>query len=73
MTFLRVPEIHDGFEWTVFLTRDMTVRNVINTTCEQLGLVKSLPVPGGGAIDYAIEEFQPGSEDTNTIGTQPFS
>lgn len=60
LTFLRVPEIHDGFEWRVYLSPSLSVEDVINTVCEQLGLVKSLPVPGGGAIEYAIEELRDG-------------
>lgn len=53
---LRVMEIHDGFRWTVYLTRLMTVGQVVKTVCEQLGLTKSLPIPGGGAVDYVLEE-----------------
>lgn len=56
LCFLRVMEIHDGFRWTVYLTRSMTVGQVVKTVCEQLGLTKSLPVPGGGAVDYVLEE-----------------
>ena len=62
ISFLRVPEVHDGFRWTVYLSRSMTVGDVIRAVCEQLGLVKSLPVAGGGVIDYAIEAFTPGPE-----------
>lgn len=54
--FLRVMEIHDGFRWTVYLTRSMTVGQVVKTVCEQLGLTKSLPILGGGAVDYVLEE-----------------
>ena len=56
LVFLRVMEIHDGFRWTVYLTRSTSVSDVIKTVCEQLGLAKSLPVPGGGNIDYVLEE-----------------
>ena len=56
LSFLRVPEIHDGFEWSVYLSRHMTVQDVVKAVCERFGLVKALPVAGGGAIDYAIEE-----------------
>ena len=56
LSFLRVPEIHDGFEWTVYITRRSTVQNVIDSICEQLGLIKSLPVPGSATLDYSIEE-----------------
>lgn len=56
LVFMRVPEIHDGFEWKVYISRSTTVKDVIHCVCEQLGLVKSLPVPGGGSIEYAIEK-----------------
>lgn len=55
LTFLRVPEIHDEFEWDLFITRRMTVADAIAGVCEQLGLAKSLPGTGGAAVDYAIE------------------
>ncbi|KAL5507835.1 hypothetical protein ACEPAH_5453 [Sanghuangporus vaninii] len=67
LSFLRVPEIHDGFEWTVYLSRNMTVQDVVKAVCESLGLLKTLPVPGGGAIEYAIEVFSPGLDDANAI------
>ncbi|KAL5527808.1 hypothetical protein ACEPAG_6609 [Sanghuangporus baumii] len=64
-SFLRVPEIHDGFEWTVYLSRSMTVQDVVKAVCESLGLLKALPVPGGGTIEYAIEVFSPGLDDAD--------
>lgn len=54
--FLRVPEIHDGFRWKVFIARTTTVREAIDLVVEQLGLMKVLPVPGGGTLDYVLEE-----------------
>lgn len=54
--FLRVPEIHDGFQWKVFLARTTTVRDAVDLVVEQLGLMKALPIPGGGALDYVLEE-----------------
>ncbi|THH12248.1 hypothetical protein EW145_g96 [Phellinidium pouzarii] len=65
-SFLRVPEIHDGFEWTIYLTRSMAVKDVINDVCEQLGLVRSLPVLDGGTIEYAIEENWVDKADSHT-------
>ena len=29
---------------------------VIDTVIQELGLTKSLPVPGGGALEYVLEE-----------------
>ena len=55
-TFLRVPEIHDGFQWKLFLSRQSTVRNALDAVIDELGLTKSLPVPGGGTLEYVLEE-----------------
>ena len=55
LAFLRVPEIHDGFEYKVFVSRTMTVSDVIHTVIEELGLARSLPVPGG-KFEYVLEE-----------------
>lgn len=54
--FLRVPEIHDGFQWKVFVSRSTTVQAALDTVIQELGLTKSLPVPGGGALEYVLEE-----------------
>ncbi|TCD69208.1 hypothetical protein EIP91_008311, partial [Steccherinum ochraceum] len=56
ISFLRTPEVHDGFEYKVFFGRTSTVRNAIDQVTEELGLTKSLPVPGGGALEYVLEE-----------------
>ena len=55
-TFARVPEIHDSFEWKVFISKTMTVNDVVSLATEELGLVKSLPIPGSGSIEYVLEE-----------------
>ncbi|KAJ3556352.1 hypothetical protein NP233_g11996 [Leucocoprinus birnbaumii] len=54
--FLRVPEIHDGFEYKVFIGRNSLVKEVVGVVLRELGLVRSLPVPGGGSISYVMEE-----------------
>lgn len=56
LTFLRVPEIHDGYEYKFFISRITTVREVLERVTEELGLTKSLPFPGGGVLEYVIEE-----------------
>jgi hypothetical protein len=56
LSFLRVPEIHDGFSWKSFIARSTTVREVIDSVSDELGLTKALPVPGGGVLDYILEE-----------------
>ncbi|KAJ8462763.1 hypothetical protein ONZ45_g17814 [Pleurotus djamor] len=56
MSFLRVPEIHDDFKYKIFVHNAMTVKDVVDLVSEELGLAKSLPIPGGGAFEYVIEE-----------------
>jgi diaphanous 1 len=56
LTILRVPEIHDGYEYTIYISRTTTVQDAINVATEELGLTKSLPIPGGGNLDYVLEE-----------------
>ena len=62
LSFARVPEIHDGFNWVVYYARSSTVEDVIRRVIEELGLAKSLPVPGGGRIEYVIEDGNKGAQ-----------
>jgi diaphanous 1 len=56
VSFLRIPEIHDGFAWKCFFSRNTAVQDVIESVLDSLGLTRSLPVPGGGAVHYVLEE-----------------
>ncbi|KAK0190552.1 armadillo-type protein [Armillaria mellea] len=56
LSFLRVPEIHDDFRYKVFISKTTTIHDVINAVIDELGLTKSLPVPGGGNLEYVLEE-----------------
>jgi len=56
LSFVRVPEIHETFTWKVFFTRESTVKEVVNSVVEELGLAKTLPVPGAGTLEYVLEE-----------------
>lgn len=56
LSFLRVPEIHDGYDYKFFISRTMTVNDVITSVVEELGLTKTLPIPGGGPLEYVLEE-----------------
>jgi diaphanous 1 len=56
VSFLRVPEIHDNFTWRCFFSRTTTVRDVVESILDTLGLSRSLPVSGGGAVRYVLEE-----------------
>lgn len=53
---LRIPQIDDGFEWTVFFGKDATVEDVVNNIVQELGLLKVVPSSrGGGQIEYVLE------------------
>jgi diaphanous 1 len=56
LSFLRVPEIHDGYEYKVFVSRSTIVEDVITRVIDELGLAKSLPIPGAGNLEYIVEE-----------------
>lgn len=56
ISFLRVPEIHDGFSWRCFFSRAATVADVSQSILDALGLTRSLPGPGGGTVLYVLEE-----------------
>lgn len=65
LSFLRVPEIHDTFAYKCFISRDMSVEEVVNRVQEELGLAGVLVIPGGGAganasvggaLEYVLEE-----------------
>lgn len=68
LTFARVPEIHETFTWKVFFARKSTVKDVTEKVIEELGLAKTLPVPGTGTLEYVLEEvFEDGKfEPTST-------
>lgn len=76
-SFLRVPEVHDGFQWKTFISRTSTVQNAIDSVAGELGLTKSLPIPGGGALEYVLEEvWVDGDTERKTaeclVGIAPF-
>lgn len=56
LSFLRVPEIPDEFEYKFFISRTMTVADVLESIINELGLTKSSPIPGGGNLEYVLEE-----------------
>ena len=60
LQLLRIPEIHDGFQWKRFLAYSTTVDDVIQGVCEELGLTKHIPGPAGGPVEYVMEQvWQP--------------
>lgn len=66
-TFLRVPEVHDGYEYKFFISKTMAVSEVIDSIMEELGLTKSLPIPGGGNLEYVLEEVWVDKNTESTI------
>lgn len=56
LLFLRVPEIHDGYEYKFFVSRSMKVNEVIECIVDELGLARSSSLPGGGNLEYILEE-----------------
>ncbi|KAJ6566849.1 hypothetical protein B0H19DRAFT_941165 [Mycena capillaripes] len=55
-SFLRIREIYDDFEYKLFLSRNATAKEVVGTVVEELGLTKTLFTPGGGDLEYMLEE-----------------
>lgn len=55
-SFLRVWEIHDEFEYKIFISTSTTVAEVIDEVVRELGLAETLPIPGGGNLEYTLEE-----------------
>ncbi|KAJ3796793.1 armadillo-type protein [Lentinula aff. detonsa] len=54
--FLRLPEIHDSFVYKCFISRQTLVSTVISQVVDELGLALSIPIPGGGPLEYVLEE-----------------
>jgi hypothetical protein len=73
VSFLRVPEIHDGFVWKCFFSRTTTVRDVVESILDTLGLTRSLPVPGGGSVHYVLEEVWAEGDTESEFHAPPHS
>lgn len=57
LTFLRVPEVYDGFKWTVFIGKDASVGDVIDGIVDELGLIKQMPGSKlGETVNYALQQ-----------------
>ncbi|KAJ3859957.1 hypothetical protein EV359DRAFT_75418 [Lentinula novae-zelandiae] len=56
LSFLRLPEIHDSFVYKLFISRQTLVSTVITQVIDELGLALSIPIPGGGPLEYIMEE-----------------
>jgi diaphanous 1 len=53
---IRIPEYEEDLEVEWFLARSTTVEDVISGVIEEIGLPKVISGPGGGAVDYVLEE-----------------
>jgi diaphanous 1 len=72
LDFRRVPEVHDEFYRKVFFSRQSTAENLVTHVVEELGLTKSLPVPGSGNLEYVIEEvWTDGSAESKLVSIKP--
>lgn len=56
VSFLRVPEIHDGYEYRLYISQKTTIMDLVTSIIEELGLAKSLAILGVGSLEYAVEE-----------------
>lgn len=52
----RIPDLEDDIELEWFLSRNTTVLDMVNGVIEELDLAKVIPGPGGGNVDYVLEE-----------------
>lgn len=52
----RIPDLDDDIELDWFLARGTTVFDVVNGVVEELGLTRAIAGPGGGNVDYVMEE-----------------
>lgn len=72
LSFARVPEIHDGFEYKEFVSSQTIASEVIEAVIEGLGLSRSLPIPGASALEYVLEEvWTDGDEESTFIPHTP--
>jgi hypothetical protein len=71
VSFLRVPEIHDGFTWKCFFSRTTTVRDIVDSILDTLGLSRSLPMPGAGTVRYVLEEVWAEGETESELQVSP--
>lgn len=53
---MRIPDLEDDIDIEWFLARTTTAEEVVNTVTEELGLPKVISGPGGGTVDYVLEE-----------------
>lgn len=56
LSLLRIPEIHDTFVYKCFISRKTLTSAVISRIIDELGLPLSISIPGGGALEYVLEE-----------------
>ena len=56
VAFCRIPQVHDGYEWGLFISRDTTVETAMESVVNELGLSRNLPFLGSGNFEHVLEE-----------------
>ncbi|PVF96346.1 FH2-domain-containing protein [Serendipita vermifera] len=56
LSTLRIPDVDDDLEFQWFLARGTTVEEVMNGVVEEMGLSRVITGPGGGVVEYVLEE-----------------
>jgi hypothetical protein len=65
-----VPEIYDGFESKFYISHKTTAAELVASVIGELGLTKSLPIPGGGNLEYVVEEvWVHGAEESTSTSS----
>lgn len=70
--FSRVPEIPDDFKYKLFISRTTTISSAIETIMEELGLAKTIPIPGAGNLEYVMEEVWIDGESQSAVVSCPW-
>jgi diaphanous 1 len=56
LTSLRIPDVDDDLEFQWFLAHSTTVEEVMNGVIEEMGFSRVITGPGGGVVEYVLEE-----------------
>lgn len=62
LSCVRIPDLEDGLELEWFLARTTTADDLISAVVENLGFARVITGPGGGTVDYVLEEAWTTSE-----------
>jgi diaphanous 1 len=73
LTFARVPEIDEDFTWKMFITRGTTVEEVVEAVGAELGIARVIYGPGGGSVDYVLEEVWNDINGSESLSSYPLN